>query len=375
MSLSELTSPTAVRKAIAEFDRLGQELFLRKYRFGPARSYFLIYEGRRYDSKAIAGVAHDYQFPERGPLKLDEFSGGKEGAASRLSELGFDVEGIERRREIDWTLNECEVTVRAYFSCLKKRLLRESFNRTQVLEDVAAMIGRSRGSVDRKFQNIDGVLYEESLPRLNNAIAPNAQRLLRYVVLDPLAAHADVFELVTLRPSELVRDGRIVIVPVPVINTGRGERAEDMASLRAMKIDFARRDAANRALGRSAEEWVVILERERLTQIGRTDLAEKVRWVSQEDGDGLGYDIASFESEGTPIYIEVKATNQGQTASFYLSETERKVSDARGDSYRLYRVFEFSQSPRLYIVKGPLSQNLDLSPIQHIARPINPATR
>ncbi len=45
------------------------------YSFGPAPSYFLIYEGRGYDYKAIAGVAHDYRYPERGPLKQEEFSG------------------------------------------------------------------------------------------------------------------------------------------------------------------------------------------------------------------------------------------------------------------------------------------------------------
>jgi hypothetical protein len=372
MSLSELTSPTAVRKAIAEFDRLGQDLFLRKYGFGSARSYFLIYEGRQYDSKAIAGVAHGYQYPDKGPLLAKDFTGGKLSfdAGGHLVKLGFDVPGVDKRTN-GWSLAECETTVRAYFDCLRKRLSGESFNRTQVLQAVASVIGRSRDAVDYKFQNIDGVLSEGGLPRLNNAVAANIQKLLRYVVLDPLAAHADVFELTNPASVESVQDESVTIVPIPVIEPDRLDRPDDVTSLRAMKTDFARRDAVNRALGQSAEEWVVHLERKQLNKAGRADLAKKVRWVSQEDGDGLGYDIASFEPDGTVIYIEVKATNQGAASPFYLSETELRVSNARGEVYRLYRVFEFSQSPKVFIVKGPLSENLSLRAVQHIALPAN----
>ena len=73
MSLGNLTSRHAVLEAIAECDRVGQETFLKKYGFHPARSYFLVHDGRRYDSKAIAGVAHGYQFPGQGPLHASEF--------------------------------------------------------------------------------------------------------------------------------------------------------------------------------------------------------------------------------------------------------------------------------------------------------------
>ena len=39
------------------------------------------------------------------------------------------------------------------------------------------------------------------------------------------------------------------------------------------------------------------------------DLARKVRWVSEEDGDGAGYDIASFGPDGRARLIEVETTN------------------------------------------------------------------
>jgi hypothetical protein len=58
-------------------------------------------------------------------------------------------------------------------------------------------------------------------------------------------------------------------------------------------IDFAERDARNRRLDRA----------------GRPDLAKRVDWVSENLGDGSGYDVESFdEADGTPLRIEVKTT-------------------------------------------------------------------
>src|SRR4051812_21567862 len=95
MSLVDLT-PEVVRQAIAEFDRLGRESFLRTYGFGKARGYVLVHNGHSYDSKAIAGVAHKY-LPGRAQLTSQEFSGGEDAAAGRLRELGFDIRGPEEQ--------------------------------------------------------------------------------------------------------------------------------------------------------------------------------------------------------------------------------------------------------------------------------------
>lgn len=91
MSIAELTSADAVRQAVAEFDQLGREAFLAKYRFGPARRYFLKLDGSLYDSKAIVGAAHGMQHPDLGPLSADGFSGGDATVKTKLEELGFSV--------------------------------------------------------------------------------------------------------------------------------------------------------------------------------------------------------------------------------------------------------------------------------------------
>ena len=95
MELSDLTNRSAVLHAIAEFDQLGRESFLAKYGFGPARSYFLVHNGKRYDSKAIAGVAVGKQFPASGALTHSDFSGGEATVQAKLESLGFHVASNE----------------------------------------------------------------------------------------------------------------------------------------------------------------------------------------------------------------------------------------------------------------------------------------
>jgi hypothetical protein len=93
--LAGITDPRAVRSAIEEFRRVGRDPFLAKYGFGQARDYFLIDQGERFDSKAIAAAAHGVQFPRAGPLKAGQFSGGDNTVRRKLEKLGFVVTGPE----------------------------------------------------------------------------------------------------------------------------------------------------------------------------------------------------------------------------------------------------------------------------------------
>lgn len=91
MPLASLKTRESVLSAVSEFDRMGREAFLKKYEFGRARSYFLLHDGKEYDSKAIVAAAYGYEFPEEGPLKASEFSGGEATVKRKLEELGFEV--------------------------------------------------------------------------------------------------------------------------------------------------------------------------------------------------------------------------------------------------------------------------------------------
>lgn len=92
MAFANVNDRAAVLKAVEEFDRKGRDVFLEEYGFGKARDYFLVVDGRRYDSKAIFGAAHGYQFPELGPLGWRDFNGGATTVERKLEAMGFRIE-------------------------------------------------------------------------------------------------------------------------------------------------------------------------------------------------------------------------------------------------------------------------------------------
>lgn len=92
MPLSAIRDRSSVLRAIEEFDRLGRDGFLAKYGFGHARAYELVFDGRRYDSKAILGAAHGFARPDLGPLTAADFTGGRNTVMKTLEGLGFEVQ-------------------------------------------------------------------------------------------------------------------------------------------------------------------------------------------------------------------------------------------------------------------------------------------
>lgn len=88
MAPSEITR-AGILQAIGEHDRLGVDLFRDTYRYRAAATYVLTHEGRQYDSKAIVGVAHKFDFGTA--LKPSEFSGGDKHAVAWLRREGFTV--------------------------------------------------------------------------------------------------------------------------------------------------------------------------------------------------------------------------------------------------------------------------------------------
>jgi HNH endonuclease len=91
LALSDINR-AAVLRAIEEFDLLGRDAFLRQYSFRQSRAYFLHYSGKRYDSKAIIGVAHGYSGGDRSVLEPKQFYGGEAMVAQALRVLGFEIQ-------------------------------------------------------------------------------------------------------------------------------------------------------------------------------------------------------------------------------------------------------------------------------------------
>jgi hypothetical protein len=156
VGLDDVTA-SGVTRAIQEYDQIGQSAFLDKYAFGPARRYFLVYEGRQYDSKAIMGAAHGYDHPSLGPLKAADFSGGEKTVANRLRQLGFLVQVHDRppARNPPWAEEELILALDLY---LREGLLDDTDPKVIELSELLNRLPTHPDRPDRaRFRNPNGV--------------------------------------------------------------------------------------------------------------------------------------------------------------------------------------------------------------------------
>jgi hypothetical protein len=197
---------------------------------------------------------------------------------------------------------------------------------------------------------------------------------LEQAVLEYVATYPDYFPDLAdgqlVNPAQSVLDLRpfTELVEPPPDKRELGPRVWT-PSARIVSVDFVRRDAENRRLGTLGEEFIFELERRRLhDEARRPDLAKKVEWTARERGDGAGYDIASFNGDGSQRYIEVKTTGLGKSFPFYVSANEVRCFEALGSAFQLCRVFRFWKGPGLFILPGALSQTCALDAVQYQAR-------
>ncbi|WP_246248839.1 DUF3883 domain-containing protein [Sphingomonas hominis] len=228
-------------------------------------------------------------------------------------------------------------------------------------------IAHSRGSIEWKHQNISAVLKglgESWIPGYKPAF--NFQASLVDAVARWLAMHPAWMSPENRQPisdSAVVGKSPLLWVGPPPTHSNMPPPDEmDQMQAIARKFDVAERDARNRALGRAGEERIVAHERATLAAAGRDDLADRVRWVSDRDGDGAGYDVASFEADGRARLIEVKTTNGWERTPFHISRRELDVADAARDEWCLVRLWNFARAPKAFELRPPLQAHVSLMP-------------
>lgn len=140
------------------------------------------------------------------------------------------------------------------------------------------------------------------------------------------------------------------------------------------RTDFIKREIRNKHLGSLGELFILKNEVKILKDAGREDLANKVIHVSKEQGDGIGYDILSYDLDGNEKKIEVKTTRDKETRPFYITRNELDSSVKYENSYYLYRLFDFDTNKNVgkyYEIKGNLKKSLFLEEILYYAIPLN----
>lgn len=271
----------------------------------------------------------------------------------------------------NWTDQENDLIVADYFAMLADDILGSSYNKAEHRRALLPLLSsRSEGSVEFKHQNISAVLKglgEDWIPGYKPAFnfqMSLVEAVTRWLTLNP----AWLGRLPHSRPkSSLHESTPIWIGPPPTLsNQPPPQELEQMLHI-ARKFDVAGRDERNRALGSAGEECVLAHESASLRSAGRDDLARKVQWVSKEDGDGAGYDIASFTPDGRTRLIEVKTTNGWERTPFHITRNELSVADERRSEWCLFRLWNFAREPKAFELYPPLDAHVTLTAMTFVA--------
>lgn len=268
----------------------------------------------------------------------------------------------------DWTDKQNDLIVADYFAMLADDIANRPYNKAEHNRTLQTMIDRPRGSIEYKHQNISAVLKglgEEWIPGYKPAF--NFQTSLAKAVARWLELHREWLERTARTganqmPSGFREDAELWIGPPPThSNAPPPDELEQMMAI-AQQFDVAERDARNRALGHAGEERVLAHEHASLRAAGRTDLANRIRWVSHLDGDGAGFDIHSFHANGRDRMIEVKTTNGWERTPFHITRNELAFAESHTEDWHLIRLWNFAREPRAFELRPPLRDYVSLMP-------------
>lgn len=259
----------------------------------------------------------------------------------------------------DWSSDHQDLIVADYFDILQIELAGGRVNKAERKRSLQALTGRNPHSIERKRMNISAALMGLQMKRIAG-YAPNKnfQKSLvaaigRYLDAHPVLKFEEPPSIPGVRETP-----SLFLEPAPALGPPKlivDPRLEPIAR----KHDQAQRDARNRALGRAGEERVVQFERRRLRDEGVPELAKKVRWVADLEGDGHGYDIHSFARNGEDRLIEVKTTNGPRTTPFFLTRNEERVAQEKRE-FRIYRLYDFANGPKMFKICPPLRDSVNL---------------
>lgn len=273
----------------------------------------------------------------------------------------------------DWSREEIEVIVADYLQMLALELAGQKYNKTEHRIALRKKLSnRSNGSVEFKHCNISAVLIDFGRHPIRGYVPRfKYQGLLAEVVAEQLRSVASLDQLALAAVQQPAVTPDILRFEKVVTEAPRRQwkvsEARPTDQYRAVKRDYIEQEARNRSLGLAGEEFVVQFEHWRLIEQKQQRLADRVEHVARTKGDGLGYDVLSFDASGKERFIEVKTTSFGKDTPFFVSQRELSLSKDVTPQFHLYRLFEFRQSPRLFDLPGALDHHCQLDPLTYRA--------
>ncbi len=383
----------SVLKAIQEFDQLGRDEFLTRYGFGRAKRYYILHNGRVYDSKAIAGVATKHESATGTPLANSQFSGGEHQVAKLMRRLGFTIV-TEVPAELDtplvlvqdgqnegasYDIGDDAIGERFRFSNRFKGKVKTGKRFvycSRTMEDGATptyfgwgVIGEisedpetsdaPRESNHRWICTIDDYTpFAKPVPfKVNDQPFEDISSNRWSVAVRKLGE--GVFEKILRaagQSSEIAASTNTVQQQLPPIENVAAQVAT-VGLLRPVKPSSrsgsgysgsTRRSKFSKELGDRGEEVVLDHLRKNLSDDERSTL----RWAAQE-GEKNGWDI-EYQSNGKIVGIEVKATGGSYFPSIELTANEWDAAREKRSDYKLALVSRIrTEKPQVEFIDDP----------------------
>jgi hypothetical protein len=270
-----------------------------------------------------------------------------------------------------WSNTEVQLIVADYFSMLKLELKLKKYNKAAHRRILTPLLNKRKpGAIERKHQNISAALRKLGQPFIKGyAPLSHYQNILDEEVVRYLIQNPQIERLFNSFAN------RIIVKPPAkddfnefITEAPKARQAlEPKTSYRRnpIKINYLEKEQQNRNLGELGEELVMEYERWQLIKLGKDNLADKVEWVSKEQGDGTGFDILSRNLNGTDKYIEVKTTKLSKETPIFFSKNELEFSVDHHKDFHLYRVFDFEKKAQMFKRNGALNEICQPVPISY----------
>ena len=223
-------------------------------------------------------------------------------------------------------------------------------------EKVDTGFAPSKGQKSKVTQYLEMCQMIRDEIRLNNNLLKLHKERIReteYLDVESNILTQDFIYAVT---RYLTLDGKNTPIHLVKLNLQEGNFTAEQKqyTFNAKYVDHAAKQKRNKRIGDLGEQIVLMHEQKHCP----ADLVDKVEHSSKRQGDGLGYDILSFDESGSPKYIEVKATTGSREKPFFVTGTELARSKQESDNYFLYRLYnldEKNMTADYFIFQGDLS--------------------
>ena len=240
---------------------------------------------------------------------------------------------------------------------LSKYYSKNSFEEQDILDDLKKMMNI--------YDELVGVLGEDSF---------DYDKAIDKILLDFDKAFTPALEAIEEIKKEISSPLDVDVTRKLQYVEPKSKSTKKYSKLRSIdaikKTDYVQKAKSDAEIGEFGEKLALEYEVERLTALGRQDLAALVRRVSIKS-DAFGYDIESYDLIGTKIkkiYIEVKTTVNKLDVDFQVSRNEVETSNSKKDTYCLFRIYDAKNiNPKFYKVYGKLEDHFELNPITFMA--------